>query len=239
MASQEGLQTRKLLATGTSIYVATDKAVALRLKALPAAGDVTSVATINATSVEVITAGGGTDTYLFSAFTTIGALADAIKADGIFEVRVLDILRSAASDDALLTESITTSTLDEEGNAVFDVKVDTNLMFGIAACLSGSRSGSGDVNSKGHRILLKQIDYVANMGTAANEQLVITARNIVTGAERTIWKGLTVDTTATEVVFAKGYGSIDTKNGEEIIVSIKDAASLADGAYIRLAGVVE
>ena len=232
----EGLKTRALLASGVSVYKGTDQAVALRLKYI-GTGSVTSVAAVTATSVETITSDGGTDTFLFATYTTMGALADAINAAGIFECKVLDVLRSAASDDAILAESITTATQDELGNAVYDLKVDTSGMFYVGACLSSSR-GFGGLTA-GHRVHLQEIAYVANMGTAAVDGLKVYARNITSGAERLVYAGLSVDTSATTVTFASGLGKISSKDNEELIVLIKDAASMADGAYMKLTGIVE
>lgn len=236
MASMEGLKTRALLASGVATYTATDKAVAIRMRYI-GTGSVTSVATINATSVTTITSDGGTDAFAFATYTTIGAVVDAINAAGIFEAKAVDVLRSAASAGALLAETITSPTSDEFGNNVFDVKVDTSLSFNIASCLSASRGFDG--LTAGHRVHLQAIAYVANMGTAANDQLKVYARNCTTKAERLIYSGLSVDTTATAVTFASGLGKISSKDNEELIVSITDAASLADGAYMQLIGIVE
>lgn len=236
MASRDGLETRKLLASGISTYAGTDLAVALRLR-YKGTGTVTSVATITATSVETITSDGGTDTYTFAAYATMGALADAITAAGIFECKVLDVLRSAASDDALLAETLTVTTNDENGNAVYDVKVDTSGMFYAGACLSGARGF--DSLTKGHRVNLNLISYVANMGTASANQLKIYARNCTTLAERLIYAGLSVDTTATTVNFNGGFGAVSSKDDEELVVTIKDTASMADGAYMKLDGTFE
>jgi hypothetical protein len=236
MASLEFARTRKLLATGISTFAGTDKSVALRLRYL-GSGTVTSVTTVTATSVETITSDGGTDTFLFSAYTTMGALSDAINALGIFECKVLDVLRSDASDDALLAEALTTTTTDENGEAVFDVKVDTSGMFGVSACLSGNRGFDGVV--KGHRVLLQGIDYLANMGTAAADQLQVWARDVKSGSERCLYKALSVDTSATAVTFAGGFGYISGRDGEELIVRIKDGASMADGAYMKVTGTFE
>ncbi len=237
MASLESAQTRALLASGISTFAGTDKAVALRLRYV-GTGTVTSVTTVTATSVETITSDGGTDTFLFATYATMGALADAINALGIFECRVLDVLRSDASDNNLLAEALTTTTLDENGNAVYDVKVDTSGMFYVGACLSGARAF--DINVKGHRVHLQGIDYVANMGTAAADQLAVYARDARTQTgERLVWAGLSVDTTATSVTFAGGVGKISSRDGEELVIRIKDAASLADGAYMKVSGLFE
>ena len=234
MASLDSLQVRALAASGVAVFAGTDKSVALRLR-YRGTGTVTSVTVVTATSVVTITSDGGTDTFLFSSYATMGALADAINALGVFEARVLDVLRSAASDDALLAEALTTTTQDENGNAVFDLKVDTSGMFYVGACLSAARGF--DSITKGHRVHLQAIDYVANMGTAASDQLKVYARKGT--SERLIYSGLTVDTTATSVNFASGYGKLSSLDGEELIVTIKDGASMADGAYIRVSGIIE
>lgn len=237
MSSLESAKTRSILSTGISTFKGTDTAVALRLRYV-GTGTVTSVATITATSVETITSDGGTDTYLFSAYTTMGALADAINAAGIFECRVLDVLRSDASDDALLAETLTSATTDENGDPVYDVKVDTSGMFYVGACLSGNRGFDGSV--KGHRVHLQGIDYVANMGTAAADQLRVYARDARTqNNERLVYAALSVDTTATSVTFAGGFGKISSRDGEELVVRIKDAASMADGGYMKVTGLFE
>lgn len=236
MASTDGLKTRALLASGISVYAGTDLAVALRLRYI-GTGSVTDVTVITATSVATTTTDGGTDTYTFATYATMGALADAITAAGIFECKVLDVLRSAASDDALLAEVISVPTYDENGNAVYDVKVDTSGMFYAGACLSGSRGF--DTMTKNHRVKLNTISYVANMGTASANQLKIYARNCTTKAERLVYQGLSVDTTATTVNFNGGLGNISSRDDEELIVTIKDAASMADGAYMKLDGSFE
>jgi hypothetical protein len=236
MASLDSLQTRKLLAKGAAVHAGTDKSVAIRLRYI-GTGTVTSVTAVTATSVETITSDGGTDTFLFATYTTMGALADAINGLGIFEAKVLDVLRSAASDDAILAEAITVPTYDENGNAVYDLKVDTSGMFYVGACLSNNRA-FGTV-LEGHRVSLQEISYVANMGTAAADGLKVYARNVKSGVERLVYAGLSVDTTATTVTFASGQGSITSNDGEELIALIKDAASMADGAYLRVVGILE
>lgn len=236
MASRDSLEIRKLLAKGAAVHAGTDKAVALRLRYI-GTGTVTSVTAVTATSVETITSDGGTDTFLFATYATMGALADAINGLGIFEARVLDVLRSAASDDAILAEAITVATYDESNNPVYDLKVDTSGMFYVGACLSNNRAFG--LLSEGHRVSLQEIAYVANMGTAAADGLKVYARNVKTGIERLVYAGLSVDTTATTVNFASGNGSITSNDGEELIALIKDGASMADGAYLRVSGILE
>jgi hypothetical protein len=234
MASKDSLEVRNILAKGVAVWKGTDAPVALRLR-YRGTGTVTSVAVITATHVQTITSDGGTDTYLFSAYTTMGAVADAINSAGIFECKVLDVLRSAASDDALLAATLTTTTLDEENNAVYDLVVDTSGMFGISVCLSNNR-GFGKAET-GHRVHLQEIIYLANVNAVAVDQLRVTARK---GAkERLLLAMPSVDNTLTDVTFAGGAGYISSDEDEEIIVSIKDATSLANGCYMRVIGLIE
>jgi hypothetical protein len=234
MASLEGLKSRAILAKGTSVYAATDKNVALRLR-YKGTGSVTSITVVTATSVATITTDGGTDTFAFSSYATMGALADAINALGIFEAKVLDVLRSAASADALLAAAPVVASADELGNIVYDLVVDTSGMFYVGACLSVGRAF--DVATAGHRVHLQEINYVANMNAAAADGLKIYERK--GSIETLVWAGLSVDTTATTVTFASGLGKITSAEGAELIVLIKDSTSMADGAYMRLVGIIE
>ena len=167
MGSLDGALTRQALAENIVVNRGTDEAVALRQKYV-GTGTVTSVTAVTATSVVNVTSDGETDTYLFATYATFGALVDAINADGIFEARVVDVLRSDATDDNILAEAITTATTDENGDSVFDLKVDTDGMFYVGVCLSGNLGFN--FRPAGHKVQLSAIDYLANMGTAAAGQ---------------------------------------------------------------------
>lgn len=233
MASLESLQTRAVLAKGTVVQKGSDESVALRLKYV-GTGSVTSVITVTATSVEVIT-DLGTITADFATYTTVGAVADKLAATGEFQVKVLDVLRSAASDNNLLAGSLTaTNKTDENGNLVYDIFTDSSAFFQYGACLSPAR---GFDVPKGGRVHLQAIDYVANVGIAAADSVQIWARKGT--VERQLFGALSVDTTATQILFANGQGKITGGVDEELIVLVKDAGSLADGGYIRATGIIE
>ena len=104
MSSLESAQIRQALAKGVVRFVMEDTAIGLRLQYV-GSGSVTTVAATQATSVVLTTSDGGTDTYLFSSYSTLGALADAINADGIFEAVVIDALRSENPDDFFITSA--------------------------------------------------------------------------------------------------------------------------------------
>jgi hypothetical protein len=242
MASLDSLQVRQLMAKGVVVQKASDTSVALRLRYV-GTGTVTSVTTVTATSVVTISTAGtgyateGTKTYLFSAYATMGELADAINADGIFECKVLDVLRSDASDNNLLASALTdTNAIDEMGNATWDIFTDTSAFFQLGVCLSAHR---GFDAPKNRRVHLQEIAYVADVGTAAYDNLQIWRRKGST--EIQIWSGLNVDhaSTLNTINFASGLGKITSGEDEELIVLVKDAGSLADTAYMRLTGIIE
>jgi len=137
MASLDSALLKQALQKGIIRRVANDGAVGLRLR-YKGTGTVTSVAATQATSVVLTTSDGGTDTYLFSAYSTLGALADAINADGIFEAKVMDALRSENPDDFFVTTASQTATTDDNGVVCYDLAIDTNVAATFSCVLSPS-----------------------------------------------------------------------------------------------------
>jgi hypothetical protein len=236
MASLDSLQTRQILAKGVVIDNVADAPVALRLRYI-GTGTVTSVTTVTATNVVLITSDGLTDTYAFSAYITMGALADAINAAGIFECKVLDVLRSAASDNNLLASALTaTNSVDDLGNAVYDIHTDTSAFFQLGVCLTPTRRSFGAPT--GHRVHLQEIKYYATLGNAAADDVQIWKRNGT--VETQIFGELSVSATATTINFASGEGKLTGNPDEELVVILKDSVSLSDtAATLRVTGIVE
>jgi hypothetical protein len=233
MASLDSLLTRKALAQGIVLQDGTDEPVALRLRYV-GTGSVTSVTVTTGTNIVMVTTDGGTDTYAFGTFTTLGALADAINADGIFEAKILDDLRSSATATQYVNGAITAGT-DANGVVVWDVRVDTSAALRIPVALTANR----DFDQPKRRVDLKEIVYSVNMGTAAADSVQIWRRRGT--VETKIMGLLSVDTTETTIRFANGEGSITGREGDEIIVLVKDAATLADAAgnFVRVVGTIE
>lgn len=235
MSSLDYLFSRSLLKKGVVNQSGTDTPVAIRLRYI-GTGTVTSVIVTTATDITMITSDGGTDAYLFATYTTVGAVADAINADGIFEAKVLDCLRALASASKLVAATITSGTF--EGITVWDVLVDTSAALQIGTSLTYSR-GFDKPQVKGHRVHLQSIWYAVNMGTAAVDSVQVWKRK---GTVETELLGLlSVDTTETTVTFALGFGYISADEGEDLVVLVKDAATLADatGNFVRVVGLVE
>jgi len=234
MGSLDTALTRQALAEGVVVSHGTDTPVAMRLRYV-GSGTVTSVTVDASTDLEMITSDGGTDTYLFSAYTTYQTLAAAINADGIFEAKVLDTLLSENPDDDIVTGAITAST-DANGVTVWDCNVDTSASLQIAACLSAHR----DFDTPSRRVSLQEVAYGVDVGTAAADSVQVWLRR---GSVETQLVGrLSVDAfAATSITFASGQGKISGKQDDEIIVLVKDAATFADagGNYVSAIGTIE
>ncbi len=232
MASLDSVLTRQALARGVVRQANNDAAVGIRLRYL-GTGTVTSVTVDSGTDFELITSDGGTDTYTFATYTTIGALADAINGDGIFEAKVMDALRSEGSDDWFLAASPVTPTVDENGVTIWDCVADTSGAATIACVLSPFENFD---MPKGHRVHLQEIVYSAN-NTAAANTLQIWKRK---GTVETQIAGLTsVDTTITTVNFASGQGKITAGVDEEIVVIVTGTVVDGAGNLVRLIGQYE
>lgn len=237
MASLDFVTTRNYLKQGHIGQVTSDVPVAIRMRAKTAAGAVTSVTVTTATNIVSVTASGGTETWAFATYTTIGKLADAINASAYWECKILDALRSDASTSTLVDGAITASVVD--GVTYYDVKVDTSTAFSFSYRLTYDRSVGEDKPVASHRVHLQEIQYNVNVGTAAMDNFQIF--KIDGTVETQIWKGLNVDATATTVNWASGEGKITAAEGCDLLVRIKDAAALADAAgnYLTVIGELE
>ena len=238
MGSLDFLKSRALAMKGVVQVARTDTPVAIRLRALQAAGAVTSVTIDNSTDLEIITANGGTDTYTFAANTTVGALVDAVNADLMFEARVLDSLRSYATDDQFVDGAISAGIVDNV--SYYDVLVDTSAALYIATRVAKDRHvGENMVKAGNTRIHLKQIQYYADFGTAAADSIQVWS---VEGSNETQLFGyISVDTTETTHSWASGKDWVTLPEGAELVVLMKDAGTLADDTsdFLEVAAFVE
>lgn len=235
MASLESVLIKQARAFGTTLQAGTDQPVVIRLRKV-GAETATSVTVTTATNI-VLVGSTTTDTIAFATYTTYGTVVDAINATGRWEAKLLDGLRSKSSASTLLDGAITAGT-DANGVIVWDVLSDTSTALQIAVCLSVNRDF--DITKKSHRVHLQQVVYAVNMGTAAVDSFQIFLRRGT--VETKIFSQLSVDTTETTLTFASGYGKISGQlEDDEIIVLIKDAATLSDSTsnFVRVVGVIE
>lgn len=233
MSSLNALEVRNLLAIGSVIQAGTDEPVAIRLRKL-GTETATSVTVTTATNI-VLVGSTTTDTIVFATDTTYGAVVDRINSTDRWEAKILDALRSKASASTLVDGAITAGT-DANGIVDWDVKEDTSASLEIPVCLSTKRNFDSPT---GHRVILQEIVYYVNMGTAAADSVQVWLRRGATETQQ--FGALSVDSTKTTITFASGRGSIGGKNDDEIIVLVKDAATLANSTsnFVRAVGILE
>lgn len=243
MASLDSLRVRERLKTVTLGQVGSDEPVGIRLKYI-GTGTVTSVTVITATNIVNITSDGGTDTYTFATYTTIGAVRDAINADGIFEAKVLDCLRSDASASTLVNGAISSSTVD--GVTVYDVLVDTSTLKQLSWRVTTERLFNAVIG--GHRVGIKQIVYNATLGAAAADKFQIWKAKAANpsdsskSTETQLMGALSVSASETTPLnLTSSNQAINGKDGEDLIVVLKDATSITDAAanFLRVMYEVE
>src|ERR1035437_126561 len=219
MASRDSAITRQILERGIIGQSADDISVGIRLKYV-GKGKVTSVVTVSATSIVLTTTDGGVDTYAFATYTTLGDVQDAINADGIFEARILDALRSSASANSLLANGGATLT----ALGYYDILVDTSGANFMAYRISWDRFP--DVNAKLrmlHRVHLQEIKYNVTLGGGADANgLRIYEYNPNGQVENLIYESLPVSGSLQTVNWAAGMGRITAQDNNDLVVILLD-----------------
>jgi len=237
MSSLAFLQSRKLGARGVVSQTGTDKPVALRLLALGVAGTVTSATVTTATDITLVTSNGGTEVFLFSAYATVGALADAISASTYWDCKVLDTLRSYPTATQFVDGVITSST--NEGVVVYDVLVDTSAALYFAYRLTVDRGIGQEKPSGAKRVHLQEIEYFATLGAAAADSVQVWETH--GGEETQVIGNLSVSATKTTENFAAGMGKMTSEVGNDLVIVLLDSLSIADagGNYLTVVGIAE
>lgn len=237
MASLDYALTRQALAKGVARTVVDDTPIAIRLWYI-GTGTVTSVTVTTATNIVMVTSDGGTDTYTFATYTTVGTLVDAINKDGIFHARVIDALRADATTASNFIDGAITAGADENGRTDWDVLVDTSSTDYMTVTLS-PLGLNYETQGEGHRVHLIEAVYNVNVNAALANGFRIYRRRGVT--ETQIYRRASVDATETTVNFASGNGKITGNPDDEIIVRILDTTSITDAAanFVEIVGTFE
>lgn len=238
MASLNGVMTRYYLAGGYVQENRDDTPVAFRLQYV-GTGTVTSVTVTTATNIVLISSDGGTDTYAFATYTTVGSLVDAINTDGIFSATPMDSLRSDLVSSSQLVTGAITSTTDGNGVTIWNALSDTSVLKALTAAVMFSRDIYTNKLVTGHRVSLQEISYYTDVNAAsANAVRVYRRRGTV---ETQVFGHVSVDATITTISFASGQGKITGGDGDVLIVRVQDATSLTDSTsnYIRATYIAE
>lgn len=243
MASLDSILVRQNLGRGVVGRSLDNTPVAIRLRYI-GVGTVTSVTTVIGTGLTMITSDGGTDAYTFAAYTTVGALVDAINADGIFSARVLDALRSDATLDMFTNGAITLAN-SSEGFPIWDVTHVTNTVDATNTLAYMTIRITPDAErlflapKKTHRVSLQEIQYNVNVSAAAAKGVRI--YEVVGTTETLVWSAASVDATSTTINFASGQGFITGADGTEYVVRVQDATSLTNDTanFLQVVAFVE
>lgn len=233
MASLDSLQVRELNKEGLAIRRADDSSKAIRLFYV-GSGTVTSVTVTTGTNIAMVTSDGGTDTYAFATYTTVGTLVAAINADGIFKAYVVDALRADLTTSKFKDGAITAGA-DEDGVACWDVLGDTDAQDYATVTLT-PRGIEYAAKAAGHRVQLHEIKYNQNVNAAmANGVRVYKRKGTV---ETQIWGAASVDATETTHNWGAGMGFISAGPDEELIVRVIDTTSITDATanFIEVLG---
>lgn len=241
MASLDSLKVRALAAKGAIQVSRDDTPVVLRMRYV-GTGTLTSITITTATNLVVVSSDGGTDTYAFATYTTVGALADAINSDGILECKVIDALRADSTGSSMFLENTALSaTTDENGVTCYDAHADTSVFKALTSTLSLSRNFNTGTQRlfSGHRVHLQEIVYYANVNAAAANSVRVYFRK---GTVETQQFGVaSVDATKTTINWAAGLGKLTAPEDADIIVRVLDGTSLTDAAdnFIQATGIYE
>lgn len=230
MASQDFLQMRNLAAGEKMVHVADDEPVVLRIKDVAGGTSTPTVVLSDTSSTLTVTDSGANATALdlsAAAYNTVGEVADAINATAGFECKVLDALRSDASNNMWPDGAVSSST--KEGQTVFDITSDTSELAAYRLRCTYDRSVGSTALHKGHRITLKEFVYNLDLTAAAGAvKIYETSTNGTT--ETQIFSLLSVDTTDTTIDLGNG---ITPGEGNDLIIAVDGTVIDANANFLR------
>jgi hypothetical protein len=232
MASQDFLQMRHLAAEEKMIQVVDDGPVVLRIKHVGTGSTQAPTVVLSSTASLITLTDAASDAKTVdlsaSAYNTVGEVCDYINGLASWECKVLDALRSDASDNVFIDGSVTAGVA--EGETVFDIKSDTGNLTAYRLRITYDRSVGGLKPKGGHRIILKEwtynIDHTAAAGVAKMYEVTDNGKT-----ETKIWSGpLSVDATATTYDFGDG---ITPGEGNDIVIAFDGTVVNAAGNFIQ------
>lgn len=207
------------------------------------AGTVTSVTVTTATDIVLISSDGGTQTYAFGTYATIGALVDAINLDynngdgaGKFEAIVVDALRSHATASQFINGVVSVAA-DRDSSPYYPVKVDTSAAKIVSCAWAGSEF-TNKHRPASRPVHLKQIQYFATLGAAGANGILIYERDMSGGETQLMAQG-SVSASAQTIGFGDG-GHMSVKPGSTLIVILADGTSISDTSlYLQISVLTE
>ena len=238
MAYVDSINVRQGLAQNKSVTVLDDGAVAIRLKYI-GTGTVTSVTMTKATNIVLVTSDGLTDTYTFATYSNMGLLADAINADGIFEAKILDALRT---DETVNSDFLSNTAITVSADGYYNLYTDTSVALAsnndhiyTYRCAYDRGVNTGLLNT-GHRVRLSEVLYNLDINAASAGGFAIYEWDAAAKTETLVYTRASVDITNTTINFAAGNSTLDAGFGNDLIVRVKNATSItnADANFLNV-----
>ena len=226
--STDFLLTRFYAAEPTCLRVLDDGPIALRIKDVAGGTSTPTVVLSNTSSLLTVTDSDGNATaidFSAAAYNTMGEVVDAINATAGFEAKLLDALRSDASNDKLVDGAVTAATVD--GESVFDVKVTTDALNAITLRITYDRSVVSNKPKGAHRVKITKFTYNVNVSAAEAGAVRIYKWNAADKTEILIWAAVSVDAVETSHTFASGLSAGESN---DLIVRVMDTTSIIDSA---------
>lgn len=238
MPSLDGLKTRFYAGKQVARQVGADTSIAFTLDYI-GTGSVTSVTVTTATNIVMVTSDGGTDTYAFATYTTLGTLVDKINSDGIFKARIVDGLRSQSTGSSALIDGAITVSTDGLYRALWDTSaclhMTVRLFWGDIAAPVSKLNDS-------HRVTLKEIVTSLTLGGGADAnsmKIYECTPNSRGSVESLLIQRTPTSGSVVTLNWASGQSGITTSNGNELVVVVTDGTSFGASDYITISGFAE
>jgi len=164
-----------------------------------------------------------------TAYNNVGKVVDYINGLASWECKLLDGLRSDVSDNMTADATISSAFID--GETVFDIKQDTNLIAKYRLRVTYNRSVVDQKPKGSHRVTLKKFTYLADFTTAANI-IKIYKWDATDRTETTIWSAAG-GTDATETTHDFTSSGICPGDGNDLIIEVAGTVIDAPTGFLQ------
>lgn len=231
MASKESLEIRSLAGEEKLIRVVDDGPIAIRIKHVgTGTTQAPTVVLSDTSSTLTLTDGAAAATAIdlsAAAYDTVGEVVDYINALASWDCKIMDALRSDASNDKWINGAVTAAIAD--GELVFDVKQDTSALAKYRLRVTYDRTVGSQKPKGGHRVVLKTVKYNLDLTAAAGAFKIyeITDNG---KTETQVFSALSVDTTDTTVDFGDG---VTPGEGNDFVIAVDGTVIDAAANYLQ------
>ena len=230
MASLESLQTSSVGAQSFTGRTVDDKSIALEIVYVAqATGDTPVVTVATATGITLADSLTTTGSLAFATYSNLGKLVDKINSYARWEARIIDGLRSTATESSVLLPDSVVSAVTAHGESVYrifiDQSVNDEVYYRVSANRGVLKNDNGCLKTQipqgSHRVKITGISYNENINGVENSMLQVYEYNPASQSETLIWSAITVDATATTHDFT--LNPLTSGYGCDLVVKFKDS----------------